>query len=209
MSKTDSLLRLLAILRFSVPSNSSRMLNATQAYDVTSSGITLASAIGKLLDKDVAVKTSAGDHRDMDVGLSVTAAYTKARDAFGAEKKELAGTFGLSTAIVKFWGNLNVPNGKKETGKCSTNYNTCGTVYYPDCCPSDRYVATTLNFNGTAPSGVIANGLSNKPKATNPNTVFYGAITVGTGDYKKWQGKYAVLKINTVTGKGVLRIYDA
>jgi len=72
MSKTDSLLRLLAILRFSVPSNSSRTLNATQAYDVTSIGITLASAIGTLLDKDVAVKADAGYPQKVSAGLSLT-----------------------------------------------------------------------------------------------------------------------------------------
>jgi len=63
-------------------------------------------------------------------------------------------------------------------------------------------------FGSTSNGGTAPFELLNKSKATNPNTTFYGAITVGTGDYKKWQGKYAVLKINTVTGKGVLRIYD-
>ena len=198
MSKTDTSLRLLAILRFSVPSNSSRTLNATQAYDVTSSGITLASAIGTLVDNSVAVK--AERPRGVGVGLTVTAggAYSGGDGGFGKESAEL-GT-GVSTATVTAWKDL--AGTEPFIGKCEPNVND-------GCTPGFKGAATTLGFSGTATGEVITRGLSNKSKATNPNTTFYGAITVGTGDYKKWQGKYAVLKINTVTGKGVLRIYDA
>ena len=185
MSKTDSLLRLLAILRFSVPSNSSRTLNATQAYDVTSSGITLASAIGTLVDNSVAVKANA-DKVFNNISLSTTTA-----------------------------GGVVFPPGAPGAGKRATFIPT-STSATLSATPAlrklkraaDYRVVTTLDFGGTATGYRLSSGLSNKSKATNPNTFFYGAITVGTGDYKKWQGKYAVLKINTVTGKGVLRIYD-
>ena len=182
MSKTDSSLRLLAILRFTVPSNSSRTLNATQAYDVTSSGITLASATGTLVDKDAAVKTESLKCAEaLYVGLSITGTGGEFVTA-GAEKQFII-TPAASSATLSTWLLPIIPLLKGPLA-----------------------AATTIMFNGTAT--VDRSGLSNKSKATNPNTSFYGAITVGTGDYKKWQGKYAVLKINTVTGKGVLRIYD-
>ena len=181
MSKTDSLLRLLAILRFSVPSNSSRTLNATQAYDVTSSGITLASAIGKLVDKDAAVK-AAPSPLAVGVGLSLTGVVIIPKDTAGAGKQAAAGDFG-STATISA-----VPVAKARQS-------------------ASHGPTTTITFGGNA--GVQLGVVPNISKETNPNTTFYGAITVGTGDYKKWQGNYAVLKINTVTGKGVLRIYDA
>ena len=182
MSKTDSSLRLLAILRFAIPSKSSRTLNATQAYDVTSSGITLASATGTLLDRDVAVK---GEYRYLGVGLTVSG---------------MSGSSAMGTAM-----------GEKQVAIEGGYIDGCTatlTAYtkQPRAREARDRAQTTYSFTGTAIYGIIP--VSNKPKATNPNTFFYGAITVGTGDYKKWQGKYAVLKINTVTGKGVLRIYD-
>lgn len=189
MSKTDSSLRLLAILRFTVPSNSSRTLNATQAYDTASSGITLASAIGTLVDNSVAVKAQRGTEA-ITIGLSLrTAGVTNPFGTADAEKREAAADFGASTVEL---GVVKVQ--KKQSAKACDAITTLRQSYGP---------ATTLNFNGDQ---VLLGGNVIK---TNPNTTFYGGIPVATGDYKKWQGKYAVLKINTVTGKGVLRIYDA
>ena len=187
MSKTDSSLRLLAILRFAIPSKSSRTLNATQAYDVTSSGITLASATGKLVDKDAAVKAYTPEGLDVGVGLSLGFAgepRVTGDDPY-AEKQP---TLLRSTTSATLWS---------RSAEAGTNLKL--KVGF-------GLGATTFAFNGCFGTGGAT--VLNKSKATNPNTFFYGAITVGTGDYKKWQGKYAVLKINTVTGKGVLRIYD-
>jgi hypothetical protein len=199
MSKTDLSLRLLAILRFTIPSNSSRTLNATQAYDVTPSGITLASATGKLLDKDVAVKAQQPGERL--IGLTV--ATTGAGDAsvLGAEKAALnpESLFGNTATLTLGSGVKNVAAGAKK--RQSANNNNKGD--WP------LGTATTMSFNGASIGSALQPTLSKNSKATNPNTIFYGGIPVGTGDYKKWQGKYAVLKINTSTGKCVLRIYDA
>ena len=202
MSKTDSSLRLLAILRFSVPSNSSRTLNATQAYDVTSSGITLASAIGKLVDKSVAVKAGVLKPQEVSMGLTLTGAGANLQgDTVGAGKQNADVEILSSNATLAV---VPAAKARQSANKCTI----CGDG---KCCPGAKGTATTLDFIGTGNTtgDVIAYGLSNKSKATNPNTTFYGGIPVATGDYKKWQGKYAVLKINTVTGKGVLRIYDA
>ena len=190
MSKADLSLRLLAVLRFTVPSNSSRTLNATQAYDVTSSGITLASAIGKLLDKDAAVKADASAGKEVQTGLTVW--DTGAIYGYGQVNKEDAQAWVIPNATAGVWVNgLNtVEVDKKQYA-------------------NNRQVST-LQFSGTTPFSLLLNpAVSKNSKATNPNTTFYGGIPVGTGDYNKWQGKYAVLKINTITGKGVLRIYDA
>ena len=202
MSKTDSLLRLLAILRFTVPSNSSRTLNATQAYDVTSSGITLATATGTLLDKSVAVKSNAGNPA-VGVGLSFMAGGTYTGGDSGFEKQTASEVRLYQFRSTSLWTSPIQAGAGTEvfSDKCDENQ-------FGNCLPAFKGTATTLGFGGTSNGGTPKFDLLNKSKATNPNTFFYGAITVGTGDYKKWQGKYAVLKINTVTGKGVLRIYD-
>jgi hypothetical protein len=206
MSKTDTSPRLLATLRFTVASNSSRTLNATQAYDVTPSGITLASALGTLVDKDVAVKADASATAELNVGLTLT--NMGGALGSGAEKATAgAGKRASSTATATICMKTVEPvvRDKKQS---ANNGQKCDINSSGSCIPPDS-LATTLSFTGSASAGPLQTGLSNKSKATNPNTVFYGGIPVGTGDYKKWQGKYAVLKINTVTGKGVLRIYDA
>jgi len=202
MSKTDLSLRLLAILRFTIPSNSSRTLNATQAYDVTSSGITLASAIGTLLDKDVAVKAEAAvplPTQVVGVGLTVKTTATVYPFELGAEKAAVNPLLVTgNTVALTVVANKNLGNGAKKKRLVAP---TCPG--YPNC------TISTANFQGTASGRLIEGPVLNNSKATNPNTIFYGGIPVGTGEYKKWQGNYAVLKINTSTGKCVLRIYDA
>ena len=198
MSKADLSFRLLAIIRFTIASNSSRTLNATQAYDVTSSGITLASAIGKLLDKDVAVKAEIPVGEVVNIGLSLTAAGYDARLPTEGTEKQITGSIGNSTATLS----VAKKPAKRTPAAESSDMKLDGSRDPP------AYNATTLSFTGDA-SIIPAGGAPKNSKATNPNTTFYGGIPVGTGDYNKWQGKYAVLKINTITGNCVLRIYDA
>jgi hypothetical protein len=218
MSKADLSLRLLAILRFTIPSNSSRTLNATQAYDVTPSGITLASATGKLLDKDVAVKDVDKVLSDWKVaGVGITVRTTGVGDTLGlgAEKAALtnpvllAGSSATLTVVPtrNLEGAKNVAAGAKKRQSANIRQK-CDTTQSGNSPPAFG-AATTLGFTGTASGGRFESAVSKNSKATNPNTIFYGGIPVGTGDYKKWQGNYAVLKINTSTGNCVLRIYDA
>jgi len=209
MSKTDLSLRLLAILRFTIPSNSSRTLNATEAYDVTPSGITLASATGNLVDKSVAVKDVdkvSGYWADVGVGITVTTAGAGVTLESGIKKDTFdpASLAGNTVALTVLSPGTSRPAKKQSANirqKCDTNQS--------GNCPPPYGTATSLGFSGASIGVEVPIGLSNNSKATNPNTIFYGGIPVGTGEYKKWQGKYAVLKINTTTGKCVLRIYDA
>jgi len=69
-------------------------------------------------------------------------------------------------------------------------------------------LANELNI-GVLKSRFIFDGV--KMGSLNPGkniTIYDGVITLGLGEYKKWQDKYAVLKTNTVTEKAVLRIYE-
>lgn len=182
MSKTGTSLPLLAILRFNIPSNSTRTLNATQAYDTTPSGVTLGSFLGTLVDNAAAVKAEIKP-ANVNVGLSLTTTGANIVPGLGAEKQSSPAIAGSSATL------------------------SVGTT--TACVPINACASQTLTYQGTTTNITPAGGVSNKSKATNPNTTFYGAITVGTGDYKKWQGNYAVLKINTSIGKGVMRIYDA
>jgi hypothetical protein len=203
MSKTDLSLRLLAILRFTIPSNSSRTLNATEAYDVTSSGITLASAIGTLVDKSVVVKTENPRTIELMTGLSVQTTGAGDASGLGAEKAAINPTSLLGSSAT-----LTVGAGAAKKRQSANIRQKCNVNQTDNCTPFVG-AANTLSFTGTSSGEVFQPSLSKNSKATNPNTIFYGGIPVGTGDYKKWQGKYAVLKINTSTGKCVLRIYDA
>ena len=69
----------------------------------------------------------------------------------------------------------------------------------------------TYHFSGqvwqtitnTDPIGDIEAARSKKTKE-----IYYGAMTVGTGLYREWQGKYAVLKVDILTNKAILRVYN-
>jgi hypothetical protein len=203
MSKTDTYPPLLAVIRFTIASNSSRTLNATQAYDVTSSGITLASATGTLVDKDVAVKNPFA-RTELNVALQLwttDAPVITAGELSGAKKDTVGAILAGSSATLNL--------GRYERIIAQTPNNTKSSDVKLDDTYSRKAAATTLCFEGTANDGTVRPSLSKNSKATNPNTIFYGGIPVATSDYRKWQGKYAVLKINTITGNGVLRIYDA
>ena len=59
---------------------------------------------------------------------------------------------------------------------------------------------STVTFQGNFEEEIISTADS--------KDIFYGAITVGTGNYREWQGKYAVLKIDLVTNNAILRVYN-
>jgi len=201
MSKTNTSSRLLAILRFTIPSKSSRTLNATQAYDKTSSGITLASATGRLVDKSAAVKSytqpigSSADVglRAANVGLIAYGAQILDMEQRNSSLYEMpAGTRTAELSLKARTAELSLKGGTLDRKGGNGNF-----WNFASFTGSAGYAAFEANTPGLL-----------KSKATNPNTTFYGGISVATGDYRKWQGKYAVLKLNTTTGKGVLRIYE-
>jgi len=193
MSKTESSLgRLVGILTFDLPAKSTRTLSATQAYDILSrTQIVLGSFTGKLTDKSVVVKADAGSfpwYGSVTInGYGGAYRFGAKRDGNGTVVKEM-GTVTLSATDTLAY--------EVRLGKAVPVY-------------QNRLLARGgLTFTGTGLTPTVAAPSSN-PKATNANTTYYGAITVGLGEYKKWQGNYAVLKINTVTEKAILRIYDA
>ena len=63
----------------------------------------------------------------------------------------------------------------------------------------------TLQFTGVLDKSTlpVANTKSNATKE-----IYYGAFTVGTGEYREWQGKYAVLKVDLLTNNAILRVYN-
>ena len=186
MSKTDaSLDPLVGILRFNFPTKSTRTLSATQAYDTSRSQVVLGSFTGKLTDKTATEKSP--DYAGWTGSLTTYRAGGRIDDA-GA-KRNNARTSGAETVSLS------------ATSSAPIILTSSSSLQVP--------VSYGITFNGTTTIGP-ANGDqrgSSNSKATNANTTYYGAITVGLGEYKKWQGNYAVLKINTVTEKAVLRIY--
>ena len=182
MSKTDTPLGpLVGILKFDLPAKSTRTLSATQAYDTFRSQIVLGSFTGKFTDK------------------------TATEKADGYEL--LGGTFNTSQA----WHNYAGAGGAGAKRNDAIAVRMAGTISLS--ATSSGRLASPIIFT-SSPDGVtysgarpLDQGSSFMSKATNANTTYYGAITVGLGKYKKWQGNYAVLKINTVTEKAVLRIY--
>jgi len=195
MSKTEiSLGPLVGILTFDLPAKSTRTLSATQAYDILSrTQIVLGSFTGKLTDKSVVVKD---DNFEFWGGSVNFHAFGGAAGASGFGAKRDVGVAPTGTVSLTA---TDRGVGELKSGKAVPVYQNRG-VSAPD--------GVTFEGNGVL-GNAIAIASSSKSKATNANTTYYGAITVGLGKYKKWQGNYAVLKINTVTEKAILRIYDA
>ena len=177
MSKTDKSPRLVGILRFDLPFKSTRTLSATQAHDTSRSHIVLGSFTGKLTDKTATEKGGGGI--TCNIGWNTTRFATVA----GTKRDE----------------------GSPRTGTVTLSVRPIALDGLEGVAPKEVFIIPPeVTYSGMRPPDP---GSSFMSKATNSNTIYYGAITVGLGKYKKWQGNYAVLKINTVTEKAVLRIY--
>ena len=181
MSKTDtSLGPLVGILRFNLPAKSTRTLNATQAFDTTSSGITLGSSIGSLSDMTSKQDFDAREKKNVIVSALISgnpAINTLAENFQGVEIQTTVEPLQIVRLFVKAI----------------------------DDAPMEK--ANELKI-GVLKSRFIFEGV--KMDSLNPGkniTIYDGVITLGLGEYKKWQDKYAVLKTNTVTEKAILRIY--
>ena len=192
MSKTDtSLGPLVGILRFDAPSKSTRTLSATQAYDTSRSQIVLGNFTGKLTDKTATEKDGKHDPWQMVVLTTTTTDFGDWTDSVVGAKVDGDPVPAFRTVTLSALG----PGGTTIQEKAA-------------CFGVDNGCPQGVTFSGAAgPKVTPAIASSSNSKAINANTTYYGAITVGLGEYKKWQGNYAVLKINTVTEKAVLRIY--
>jgi hypothetical protein len=196
MSKVSFSRELLGTIRFIFDKTKSRTLNATQAYDISTSQIVLgsfpASATKKLLTKDLEAAEKYALGRDGTVAVTLT---------YGGGL--ITGT-GLGKADQKAEPAITVP--------------TSATVGWKDAYGDDFALkkskiegfsvqANTACFAGTsADRGRLSGGAATKFNAA--KDIFYGAITVGTGLYRTWQGKYAVLKVDLLTNKAILRVYN-
>jgi hypothetical protein len=192
MSKTDaSLGPLVGTLTFDLPAKSTRTLSATQTYDTSRSQLVLGSFKGKLTDKTATEKDGTARWSTMGVSLTTTGYGATPEYYVGVHAKKDNDNNDIGSPLQTV--HLESTNERASTNRTSDTISEKTAV--------DYWSTFGVTFQGTAPA-------SSNSKATNANTTYYGAITVGLGKYKKWQGNYAVLKINSVTEKAVLRIYD-
>ena len=201
MSKdTSSSGKLLGTIKFVFDVTKSRNLNATQAYDVSTSQIVLANYPATATIKTPA-KSLASSSKGGDIVLAGSAAVT--------------GTKWNATAIVKegvsMFGGLRT--GKEEA--------SAGTSKGIDVWFRQTFIeegqAGLKNSSGTFTkqqqnvvgyNGLLNNQQDTFTKSNATKDIFSGNITVGTGLYKTWQNKYAVLKVDLLTNKAILRVYN-
>ena len=209
MSKDSSSRKLLGTIKFVFDKTKSRTLNATQAYDTSPSQIVLgsfpASATKKLLAKDL------GDVVDPEavpsegtVGLVLTNAGVKflanasGKNELFASLLEKADQKAEPAAITgPDWATVNFAQGIAKSG-LKKNKNE----------PQFFAKADIVTFGGTATGPNADIVVAGDDKSNAVKDIFYGAITVGTGLYREWQGKYAVLKVDPLTNKAILRVYN-
>ena len=206
MSKDSSSRQLLGTIKFDFDPTKTRTLNATQAYDSSTSQIVLgsflATAIKKLLTKDlggggdpypvpmtgtVAVTLNSGGTIDPVVSLLRKA----------DQKAEPAAITGPASATLNFAPQAITVSGLKKNKNESRFFEQADTAGFVG---TSAYAGTVLNMGVL---GDASNTKSNKTK-----DIFYGNIIVGTGLYRTWQNKYAVLKVDLLTNKAILRVYN-
>ena len=201
MSKVSFSRELLGTIRFIFDKTKSRTLNATQAYDISTSQIVLgsfpASANKKLLTKDL----GEGVEEGFAVSGSAAVRFTAASGA-GANGDD--GTV-LGRAVE--------PVLRGGTNPGSANVSFSAWAYGDDFDFKKRKQtgtsagqASTAVFVGSAGRAELPNDDATKSNAA--KDIYYGAFTVGTGLYREWQGKYAVLKVDLLTDNAILRVYN-
>jgi hypothetical protein len=188
---------LIGIIKFVFDKTKSRTLNATQAYDVSSSQIVLGSYSAK-----ASKKSPAKSLEDPTlVPFIVVGKGTAVRN-------------GTVVASVTTWPTV-VADGD-VLGKDAAQFPVATTVGYTEDLragltqkqkvqPGHQF-ANGVTFNGIGSAIVAGNDANSKTNAN--KEIYYGAITVAIGEYRTWQGKYAVLKVDLLTDKAVLRVYD-
>jgi len=189
MSKVSFSRELLGTVRFVFDKTKSRTLNATQAYDKSSSQIVLgsfpATASKKLLAKDL------GEPKQSITVGTMTANWMTGGDGVAAKIDADQSGKGFAAPIAATVNMSYVGRGDEyaEAKK--------------DVIIEQAPAPISVIFVG---SGLVAAYAAVKSKKT--KEFYYGAITVGTGDYRAWQGKYAVLKFDLLTNKAILRVYN-
>ena len=174
---------LLGTVRFVFDKTKTRTLNATQAYDTNPSQIVLASfpasATKKLLTKETPPLFE---------------------DAVGSV------SFGVTTTgnAIDIGFDLSRGLGPKSTASVNVSF---VDAQLPDAQLPEGAVPLPPNtaiFGGMNTIRGVDSLKSNTTK-----DIYYGAMTVATGLYRDWQGKYAVLKVDLLTNNAILRVYNS
>ena len=160
---------LLGNIRFVFDVTKSRNLNATQAYDSSTTQIVLAN-------------------------YPATATATK-KTLAPTQGIVLIGLTGVpAEGAIYVAGTDNLEDSTKST-LASTAAGIISLTYKSTLDPR-----STVGFQGSYEEETLV--------PANTKNIFYGAIIVGTGEYRTWQSKYAVLKVDLVTNNAILRVYD-
>jgi hypothetical protein len=166
-------------------------LNATQAYDKSTSQIVLASYPA----------TSTINTPTNSLGVSGSYPPSKVYGDVGVTGAEYPG-LELIVSTVKA--------GSAASAALKTiNMDLFANALSAAAAKQTLIVPTTAQFVGTiVRAGVFNTGEPIGSKSNANKEIFAGNITVGTGLYKTWQGKYAVLKVDLLTDKAILRVYN-
>ena len=184
---------LIGVIRFVFDKTKSRTLNATQAYDTSTSQIVLASYPAKASIKAPAKSLGKVSRGFVWDGVAAASVYTYQKipyEMLATGNKRLKPARAEALKTVSFGFNLTDPGSQLGS-------------------KTEFVELSTASFTGTAwPSagGDLVGSLKRKSNAN--KEIFAGNITVGTGLYRDWQNKYAVLKVDLLTDKAILRVYN-
>ena len=189
MSKVSFSRELLGTIRFVFDKTKSRSLNATQAYDTSPSQIVLASypasATIKGPTKGLGKVVRDDIRRYGSVAVNATTFASPLRD-LTVREAEVAIQQQDPQTITLGWMCPRVAAVKKTT-----------------VVPNDTAIFSSASWyvENLSP-------FTHGPKSNATKEIFAGNITVGTGLYRDWQNKYAVLKVDLLTDKAILRVYN-
>ena len=200
MSKVSFSRELLGTIRFVFDKTKSRTLNATQAYDKSPSQIVLASY--------PATSTIKGPTKSLGkVVPYVTSNYVP----YVTSNYNYGFALGYGSVAVTATQSPTSTFGLKSPEDPAAPFNSV-TVSWTDLYileAAKKQIVPTITPTGTAiftAFEFFVDPGSAKSNAT--KDIFAGNITVATGLYRDWQNKYAVLKVDLLTNKAILRVYN-
>jgi len=190
--------KLLGTIKFVFDVTKSRNLNATQAYDVSTSQIVLASypATSTIKTSAKSLASSSKGGNNFILGSAVVTGTNWAGSSMVEAGVSMFG--GLRTGkeeastIPPFKG-IEMSFGPSLKGGQAGLKNSSGVFVKPE---------NVIVFSG------LYSQQDTFTKSNATKDIFSGNITVGTGLYKTWQNKYAVLKVDLLTNKAILRVYN-
>ena len=200
MSKVSFSRELLGTIKFVFDKTKSRTLNATQAYDTSTSQIVLASysATSTIKGPTKGLGKVVPDNSDGFGTVAVHMTQTGLAPQTGPES-----TFGLKAREEEVYLLLSAP-----TSLALALITPVPTA--PAAKNTTLKPVGTVKFDGLAyyRDGITGPNLPASAKSNAAKEIFAGNITVGTGLYRDWQNKYAVLKVDLLTNKAILRVYN-